>query len=116
MVDQCIDKDTCKPEILESILHEAAISPNVSEPSRYRSKPWDEPEVQDLLRKRREAATPIQRKTISKTIQKVLRKLVRKHNDAKVEVILKEFADLGRLEKIRKIQNRKKKHPIQSNQ
>ena len=63
VVDQCIDKDTCKPEILESILHEAAISPNVSEPSRYRSKLWDEPEVQDLLRKRREAATPIQRKT-----------------------------------------------------
>ena len=32
----------------------------------------------------------------------LIRKLVRKHNDAKVENILKEFADLGRLNEISK--------------
>ena len=37
---------------------------------------------------------------ISKEIQKVFRKLVRKYNDEKIEEVLKEFADLGRLDNI----------------
>ena len=95
-----VDKDTCKPEVLESILYQAAIAPGASEISRDCNKPWDTPEVQALLRQRREAGSSEQRKHISKTIQKVLRKLVRKHNEAKVENILKEFADLGRLDNV----------------
>jgi len=103
-----VEKDICKPEVLESILYQAAIAPGASEISQDCSKPWDTPEVQALLRQRREAGSSEQRKDISKSIQKVLRKLVRKHNDTKVENILKEFADLGRLDNVSKDSKPKK--------
>ena len=82
-----LDKDTCKPEVLETILYHAAITPNVSEAYRYRSKPWDAPEVQALLRQRRGAVSSEERKHIAKVIKKIFRKLIRKHNDTKVENI-----------------------------
>ena len=95
-------QDSSKPEVLEEVLYQAAITPNVSKVSRDRTKPWEEPEIQVLLRQRRDCTTPVERKVISKQIQKVSRKLVRKYKDEKVERVLKEFADLGRLDNISK--------------
>ena len=95
-----MDKDVLKVEVLEGALYQAAISPDVSRISHDRPKPYESTEIQSLLQKKRESTTSIQRRAISKQIQKVSRKLVRKYNDEKVEEILKEFADLGRLDNI----------------
>ena len=83
----------------------------MSKVSHDRNKPWDSPEIQDLLRQRRETAIPQERKNLSKTIQKTLRKLVRIYTPAKVENILKEFADLGRLDSISQNSKPKKEIP-----
>ena len=105
---QLVVVDTLKPEGIEQALHNAATTPNVSKASYDRTKPWDSIEIQSLLKQRRECTTAVGRRNVSKTIQKVSRRLIRKHNDEKVEDILKEFADLGRLDNISQYSKPKK--------
>ena len=100
LFQQLVVMGTAKPEILEQALYNAGTAPNVSKTSRDRTKPWDTHEMQGLLKQRRECVTAAERRDLSKTIQKVSRRLIRRHNDAKIGEILREFADLRRLDAI----------------
>lgn len=104
--------DTAVPEVLEQALYNAGATLNVGKTSYDRTKPWDSIEIQ--VKQRRECTNAVERRNISKTIQKTSRKLVRKYNDAKVEGILKEFADVGRLDNISQYSKPKKNHLIKS--
>ena len=94
-----VGEDTSNPDVLEKILYQAATARNVSTVSHDRTKPWKEPEIQALLFQRKLCTSPYEKRAISKKIQKVSRRLTRKY-DEKTEEILKEFADLGRLDNV----------------
>ena len=72
--------------------------------------------MQALLLQRRDTANSNECKVVPKRIQKTLRKLIRKHNDEKVEHILKDLQNLEDSIMFFKIQLPNKKYQLKSKQ
>ena len=63
--------NTC--EGLQQILRDAAFAPGVQKEVNIQKKPWQSADLQDLLRRRRDCGTAVDRKEISKSIQNLSR-------------------------------------------
>ena len=78
----------------------AAFTEGVQAEVPVREKPWRIVEVMSLVDKRRHVSGQIERTQISKLIQKVTRRELRKWSSLEARRVLKEFAQLDRMDGI----------------
>ena len=93
----CFDIDSWK-----NIVGAAIQSGTPQTNQKVHTKPWQTEEIQSLIRQRREARTTDAKRHISKIIQKEIRKLARTYQSERAEEILKECAQLDRLNQIQR--------------
>ena len=84
-------------EVIQKVLVDAATSPGVQKEVTDKPKPWQSPEIRELIDQRRRCDNSVERRKISKRISKLTRIIYRKYQNEKVINMLEDFADLGRI-------------------
>ena len=75
-------------ENIEKVLYDAATSPSARLEVADKLKPWQSPEIRELLHQRRGCGNSIERRKISKRISKLVRSISRKYQNEKTTTIL----------------------------